>query len=293
MNKERQGINLKDILSNLRNRILPPSQNHSVQISTGSVTVEPEQSPSENMKLIKQPDEKQRKLILSYLEETRERIKDFNSEGRLVAILWDPLFKSVPHDAIVEVVKPTGDDLDLTIKALGPLLVGHFSGRVEHALRTYEHMLEKRRNGNQIAEQKKRSKSKVAGDNASPTDNNDPNTKDVSQTKPRIIVLEGNNTSKPFSANLDDEGLLREIRKSGSDISEEDLLKIFAYLQSGNKKDLLLKYTKRVLTGPFKDYRVIRRGDLGRVLFQIDKNDCLHIRIAKHDDIYAAMRKVS
>ena len=43
---------------------------------------------------------------------------------------------------------------------------------------------------------------------------------------------------------------------------------------------------KIVRGGPFKGYHEVRRGKAGRVLFWIDEENVLHVRIGNHDTVY-------
>ncbi|KKU02615.1 MAG: hypothetical protein UX99_C0007G0029 [Candidatus Amesbacteria bacterium GW2011_GWB1_47_26] len=85
---------------------------------------------------------------------------------------------------------------------------------------------------------------------------------------------------------LDDEKLLKEIKKSKSEIPEEEILEIIGKLQTDPRVDLIGRRKKIVRGGPFKGYHEVRRGKAGRVLFWIDEENVLHVRIGNHDTVY-------
>ena len=102
----------------------------------------------------------------------------------------------------------------------------------------------------------------------------------------RGIVVEKVVTSLNLNG-LNDERLLTEIRRSKSEIPEREILGIIGKLQTDPVTDLVDRHKKRVHGGPFKGYHEVRRGKAGRVLFSIDQENVLHLRLGNHDHIYA------
>ena len=91
---------------------------------------------------------------------------------------------------------------------------------------------------------------------------------------------------------LNDERLLTEIRRSKSEIPEEEILRIIEKLQTDSRAKLIGRHKKIVHGGPFKGYHEVRRRKAGRVLFSIDEENVLHLRLGNHDHIYATRKDV-
>ena len=118
-----------------------------------------------------------------------------------------------------------------------------------------------------------------------------PNT-NVDKLKPkRPIIIEKDEASLPIGS---DEDLKDYVyNKVKIDIPPENALAVIDYLATADPKELIQRYKKRVQHGVFEGYGVVPRGKTGRILFRIDSEGQLHIRLGKHDNVYATTKKVS
>lgn len=99
----------------------------------------------------------------------------------------------------------------------------------------------------------------------------------------RRLILEKFNS---FLEVNDDAALEKEIRESGSEIPDGDLLKIIAYLRTAYPQEIRERFkTGKIRTGNYEGYAEIRIGPKGRVLYFIDSDKTLHLRLGSHKEI--------
>lgn len=99
----------------------------------------------------------------------------------------------------------------------------------------------------------------------------------------RPLVIEGFNKSTTIT---NDDELRRLLAKTKSELLPDEMLDIVEQLRTQPPLDLFERHKKMVKGGPFKGYREVRRGKTGRVLFAIDEDGALHVRVGTHDEIY-------
>lgn len=101
----------------------------------------------------------------------------------------------------------------------------------------------------------------------------------------RKLIFEKLNS---FVEVTDDSVLEREIKASGVEIPEEDLLKIIAYLRTAQPQEIRERFkTGKIKTGNYEGYAEIRIGPKGRVLYFIDRDKILHLHLGSHKGILA------
>lgn len=108
----------------------------------------------------------------------------------------------------------------------------------------------------------------------------------------RQVIIEKVNSAQEIS---DDQELMKALEESGVEIPIEDLVELIDYLRSEKPLEIVRRFRPEMVNNQegtsFFGYRKIKKGSQGTILYFIDKDNALHLRLAPHSKIYAATRK--
>lgn len=108
----------------------------------------------------------------------------------------------------------------------------------------------------------------------------------------RQVIIEKVNSAHEVS---DDQELLKALEEAGVKIPIEDLVELVDYLRTEKPLEIIRRFRPEMVNNQegssFFGYRKIKKGSQGTILYFIDKDNALHLRLAPHSKIYAATRK--
>lgn len=106
------------------------------------------------------------------------------------------------------------------------------------------------------------------------------------------VIIEKVNSAHEVS---DDQELLKALEEAGVEIPIEDLVELVDYLRTEKPLEIIRRFRPEMVNNQegssFFGYRKIKKGSQGTILYFIDKDNALHLRLAPHSKIYAATRK--